>query len=162
MTNLISWAKQSRDLTNTHRAIRRSGENRWDRTGRRNDAGQLAAQCQPDLPDPRDEETGEQLRRRAKKHGLLSATYLAGPFKGGIEFKAIGTRYDDPHWQTGMNMGGYALTNLFANYTLSKNWQAFARVDNVFDRNYDVARSVNVIYGTPGISAFAGIRYTFQ
>ena len=115
--------------------------------------------------DPRDEETGEQLRRRAKVHGLLAATYQAGPFKGGIEFKAIGTRYDDPHWQTGMNqvrMGGYALTNLFANYALSKEWQAFARVDNVFDRNYDIARSVNVIYGTPGISAFAGIRYTFQ
>lgn len=115
--------------------------------------------------DPRDEETGEQLRRRAKVHGLLAATYQAGPFKGGIEFKAIGTRYDDPHWQTGMNqvrMGGYALTNLFVNYALSKEWQAFGRVDNVFDRNYDIARSVNVIYGTPGISAFAGIRYTFQ
>lgn len=115
--------------------------------------------------NPRDQDTGEQLRRRAKIYGLLAAAYQAGPFKGGIEFKAVGTRYDDPHWQTGMNqvrMGGYALTNLFANYTLGKDWQAFARVDNLFDRKYEIARSVNVIYGTPGISAFAGIRYTFQ
>jgi vitamin B12 transporter len=115
--------------------------------------------------DPRDEDTGEQLRRRAKIHGLLSAIYQVGPFKGGVEFKAVGKRYDDPHWQTGINqveMAGYALTNLFASYTLAKNWQAFARIDNVFDRNYQVARSVNVLYGTPGISAFAGLRYTLQ
>lgn len=115
--------------------------------------------------DPRDQDHHQQLRRRAKAFGLVSATYVAGAFKGGIEFKAVGGRYDDPHWQTGLNqvhMGGYALTNLFANYAFTKEWQAFARVDNLFDRHYDVARSVNVIYGTPGLSAFAGIRYSFQ
>lgn len=115
--------------------------------------------------DPRDQDHHQQLRRRAKAFGLISATYVAGAFKGGIEFKAVGGRYDDPHWQTGLNqihMGGYALTNLFASYSLNKEWQAFARVDNLFDRNYDVARSTSVIYGTPGLSAFAGIRYTFR
>lgn len=116
------------------------------------------------LQDPRDTDHNQQLRRRAKAFGMLSATYVAGAFKGGIEFKAVGGRYDDPHWQTGLNqvhMGGYALTNLFANYAINKEWQAFARIDNLFDRNYDVARSVKVIYGTPGFSAFAGIRYAF-
>lgn len=115
--------------------------------------------------DPRDTDHHQQLRRRAKAFGLLSATYVAGAFKGGIEFKAVGGRYDDPHWQTGLNqvhMGGYALTNLFASYTIDKNWQAFARVDNLFDRSYDVARSVSVIYGNPGLTAFGGIRYAFQ
>jgi len=115
--------------------------------------------------DPRDSDHHQQLRRRAKAFGLVSATYVAGAFKGGIEFKAVGGRYDDPHWQTGLNqvhMGGYALTNLFASYTIDKNWQAFARIDNLFDRSYDVARSVSVIYGTPGLTAFGGIRYTFQ
>ena len=115
--------------------------------------------------DPKDQDTGEQLRRRAKNYGMLSTTYLAGPFKGGVELKMVGTRYDDPHWQTRLNqvrMGGYALTNLFAEYRLDKDWQAFARVDNLFDRKYEMARQVNVIFGTPGITAFAGIRYTFQ
>lgn len=115
--------------------------------------------------DPRDTDHNQQLRRRAKAFGLVSATYVAGAFKGCIEFKAVGGRYDDPHWKTGLNqvyMGGYALTNLFASYTIDKNWQAFARVDNLFDRNYDVARSVSTIYGTPGLTAFGGIRYTFQ
>ena len=115
--------------------------------------------------DPKDQDTGEQLRRRAKSYGMVSATYLAGPFKGGIELKAVGSRYDDPHWQTRLNqvrMGGYALTNLFAEYKVDKNWQAFARIDNLFDRDYEIARQVKVIYGTPGITAFTGIRYTFQ
>lgn len=115
--------------------------------------------------DPRDQDHHQQLRRRAKAFGLVSASYVAGPFTGGIEFKAVGGRYDDPHWQTGLNqvhMGGYALTNLFANYAITKEWQAFARIDNLFDRQYDVARSATVIYGTPGFSAFGGIRYTFH
>jgi vitamin B12 transporter len=115
--------------------------------------------------DPKDADTGQQLRRRAKAFGLISASYASGPFKGGIEWKLVGTRYDDPNWLTGVNqvrMGGYNLTNLFAEYAMAKDWKAFARIDNLFDRNYDVARSTTVIYGTPGISAFAGIRYAFQ
>lgn len=115
--------------------------------------------------DPKEMDTGEQLRRRAKAFGNLSATYVAGPFKGGIEWKMVGTRYDDPHWKTGLNqvrMGSYALTNLFGSYSLDKNWSLFARIDNLFDKNYEIARSKSVIYGTPGLTAFAGIRYTLQ
>lgn len=117
------------------------------------------------LQDPKDMDTGEQLRRRAKAFGNVSATYVAGPFKGGIEWKMVGTRYDDPHWQTRMNqvrMGSYALTNLFGEYTVAKDWSLFARIDNLFDKDYDIARSKSVIYGTPGLTAFAGIRYTLQ
>lgn len=115
--------------------------------------------------DPKDVDTDQQLRRRAKAFGNLAATYVSGAFKGGIEWKMVGTRYDDPHWQTRMNqvrMGSYALTNLFADYVLGKDWSLFARIDNLFDKQYDIARSTSVIYGTPGLSAFAGIRYTLQ
>lgn len=115
--------------------------------------------------DPKDQDTGQQLRRRAKAFGTLSASYVSGPFKGGVELKLVGTRYDDPHWMTGVNqvrMGGYGLTNLFGEYTLARDWKLFARVDNLFDKNYDIARSSSVIYGTLGMTAFAGIRYTLQ
>ncbi|WP_162888757.1 TonB-dependent receptor domain-containing protein [Dechloromonas sp. HYN0024] len=117
------------------------------------------------IQDPKDMDTDQQLRRRAKAFGNVSATYVAGPFKGGIEWKMVGTRYDDPHWQTRMNqvrMGSYAIANLFGEYSVAKDWSLFARVDNLFDKNYEVARSKNVIYGTPGLTAFAGIRYTLQ
>lgn len=115
--------------------------------------------------DARDVDTGQQLRRRARSFGQISATYVAGPLKAGVEWKAVGARYDDPHWQTHINqvrMDAYTLTNLFAEYAIAKDIKAFARIDNLFDTNYDIARSRNVIYGTPGISAFAGIRYTLQ
>ncbi len=115
--------------------------------------------------DPKNLDSGEQLPRRAKAFGNVSASYVVGPYKAGIEWKMVGTRYDDPNWQTGMNqvhMGAYALTNLFGEYAVSDGWSLFARVDNLFDKNYDIARSQNVIYGTPGISAFAGIRYTLR
>lgn len=115
--------------------------------------------------DPRDEETNEQLRRRARQYATLSAIYGAGPVNAGVELKGVGRRYDDPHWQTRLNqveMGGYALVNLFADYRFSRAWQAFARVDNLFDQRYETARSTTVRYGVPGVTAFAGLRYSFQ
>lgn len=117
------------------------------------------------LQDPRDETTQEQLRRRAKQFGTISAAYVSGDLKVGGELQGVGRRYDDPHWMTGLNqvhMHGYSLFNVFANYRVSRSWQAFARVDNVFDREYEVARSRTVTYGVPGTTAFAGLRYTFQ
>ena len=60
--------------------------------------------------DPRNLDTNEQLARRARFHTTLSATYVAGAFKGGIEWKLVGPRYDAPHWLTGLNqarMAGY-------------------------------------------------------
>lgn len=115
--------------------------------------------------DPRNLDTNEQLARRARFYTTLSATYVAGAFRGGMEWKLVGPRYDAPHWQTGLNqarMAGYTLTNLFAEQALDKSWKAFARIDNLFDRDYEMARTKTTVYGTTGITAFAGIRYTFQ
>ena len=164
ITNLISWTTNPNTYESTPANVGQA-EIKGVEVSAGTTLGNWLLNANLTFQDPRNQDTGEQLRRRAKKHGLLSATYQAGPFKGGVEFKAVGARYDDPNWLTGINqvrMSGYALTNLFASYAISKDWQAFARIDNLFDRNYEVARTTSVIYGTPGISAFAGIRYTFQ
>ena len=52
-------------------------------------------------------------------------------------------------------MGGYALTNLSASYRIDKEWSLFARVNNVFDKQYELVND----YGTAGVNALIGLRY---
>lgn len=51
---------------------------------------------------------------------------------------------------------GYGVTNAFANYRFARNWTATARVDNLFDREYETAYG----YNTGGLGAFIGVRYS--
>ena len=53
-------------------------------------------------------------------------------------------------------MGGYALVNLTASYTLSKQWSLTLRADNVLDKRYELAAG----YNTARASVFGGVRYT--
>jgi vitamin B12 transporter len=54
-------------------------------------------------------------------------------------------------------MGGYALVNLTADYTLAPGWTLFTRFDNVLDKHYELAAD----YNAPGASVFAGVRYRY-
>ena len=55
-------------------------------------------------------------------------------------------------------LGGYGLVNLYGDYRVSRDWSLFARVNNVFDKEYAQVRD----YTTPGFNAFVGIRYNPQ
>lgn len=59
-------------------------------------------------------------------------------------------------------MGGYGLVNVYGEYSISRGVVAYARINNLFDKEYDIARSVTTIYGTEGLNAFVGIRYTLR
>ena len=52
-------------------------------------------------------------------------------------------------------MGGYGLLNLTASRNLDKDWSLQARLNNVFDKSYELAQG----YGTPGVNMFVGVRY---
>jgi len=49
------------------------------------------------------------------------------------------------------------LVNLAASNDVTKWLQFFARFDNLFDREYEEAYG----YGTPGISAYGGVKVSF-
>ncbi|MGE5143245.1 MAG: hypothetical protein ACM3OA_07400, partial [Acidobacteriota bacterium] len=52
-------------------------------------------------------------------------------------------------------MGGYALTNLTLDYAFARSWTFFARVNNVFDKRYELVAD----YNTPRANLFAGVRF---
>jgi len=106
-----------------------------------------------DLQDPRDETTGKQLARRARRHATLSAAYTAGPLESGVELQASGQRFDDA--ANANRLKGYGLLNLYTSWHFSPDWSLLVRLDNAADKRYELARN----YATAGRGWFAALRY---
>ena len=106
-----------------------------------------------DYLDPRDTDTGKLLPRRAKNYGMAAVGQQIGPFEWRVEMQASDYRYDTV--ANTRKMAGYAIFNLYGAYRLGGNWSVFARINNLFDRDYELAAD----YATPGLNAFVGLRY---
>lgn len=105
------------------------------------------------LQKPEDVATGKLLINRAKQHGAVKLSRALGAWKLGGEWVLSGERYGDAG--NTLKMGGYGLLNVSADYTMAKEWSLQACVNNLFDKQYELARG----YGTPGVNAFVGLRY---
>ena len=110
--------------------------------------------------DTKDEQTGLSLLRRARNK--FSAGFNYDPIEklhltASLYF--VGRRYDSnysvyPVERVGL--GGYALLNLAAGYEVAENVEAFARVENVFDRDYEEVYG----FGTPGVAGYGGLKFS--
>lgn len=107
-----------------------------------------------DLQDPHDDATGHLLPRRAKQHGVVSLSQGLGPVRLGAEIAASSHRYDDA--ENRRRLGGYAIVNLTAEWRLERGVTLLARVDNVTDRDYELAAG----YETGGLQGFVGVRWS--
>ncbi len=107
-----------------------------------------------DWHDPRNLDTGLVLQRRARRLANFGAeTTLAG-WTLGTELQAAGVRYEDvANTQT---LGGYALVNIFLSKPLTPELALEARIDNLGDRHYELARS----YATAGRNAQLTLRWS--
>ena len=105
-----------------------------------------------DIQSPEDDLTGKLLPRRARRHGAMTLGYPVGPARLGVELVASSLRYEDP--DNFVKMGGYDFVNLTAEWMLAEGVTLFARADNIFDKNYQLAAG----FGTGGATVFAGIR----
>lgn len=118
--------------------------------------GRVNLHASLDIQDPRDLATGNLLARRARQHGTLGADTHIAAWTVGAEAQFSGRRYDDA--ANMQPLGGYALIGLYVSTHLSKDWTLLARVDNLADKNYQLAYS----YVTPGRTFYAGLRWAPQ
>ncbi len=116
----------------------------------RSDAWSLSSNAT--LQNPRNQDSRSQLLRRPKQK-LTSVLERSVGERGraGIEFVASGKRED----VGSVTLPGYALVNLRANYALSPTWRVGFRLENVLDRNYELAHG----YNTPGRSGYIQIAW---
>jgi vitamin B12 transporter len=106
-----------------------------------------------DLQNPKDLTTGKQLQRRAKRHATFGAdTQLAG-WTLGAEVQASGQRFENA--TNTQVLGGYTLVNLYASTQVARDFTLLARVDNLGDKDYQLART----YVTPGRSVYVGLKW---
>ena len=118
--------------------------------------GAVTLRASADFQDPRDRSTGNQLARRARKHGMVGADWDVAGWRLGAEMQTSGMRYDDA--ANLRKLGGYTVFNLVASTQLTRELSLIARIDNVGDKDYVLART----YATSGRAGYIGLKWAPQ
>lgn len=118
-----------------------------------NSVGAFSGGISLDLQRARDDSSGKRLARRADELLKAHLAYTAGMLKVGGEWQLVGESFDDAANKN--KLGGYGLVNLFADYRLDREWTLFARANNLFNKEYELAHD----FATPGMGIFVGLRY---
>lgn len=107
-----------------------------------------------DFQTPKNAVTGHLLERRSKRFMTVGVdTTLAG-MDVGAEMYAASRRYDKKT-DTDMGLAGYTLLSLVASKQIAKDFTLTARVDNLMDRDYVLAKG----YATAGRSVYVGLKW---
>ena len=104
------------------------------------------------LKKAEDEDSGEQLLRRAEKKIFFTANgFLSDRTNLGIEVSYTGPRMD----RGDVELASYTLINLTGEYHLAKQWSMKGRIENLMDEDYELVSG----YNTPGASAYLTVSY---
>ena len=97
------------------------------------------------------------LRRRAKETLNLGFDYYGiSKFHFNINGSYVGERYNSDG-STGAQTGRYSLANAVINYEVNNNLKIYVKIDNITDKFYQTVDG----YGTPGRSAYVGLKASF-
>jgi vitamin B12 transporter len=95
--------------------------------------------------NPVDETNHQDLTRRARRFASLSVHRSIRAWRVGGEWIVSGARSDYDS-----TLAGYGVVNLSARYAITKSWYVDARIDNLFNKDYELAYS----YNTPRRGAY--------
>ncbi|MEO9598904.1 TonB-dependent receptor [Parasphingorhabdus sp.] len=108
------------------------------------------------LVDAKDRDTGLILNRRPKHSINASVDYdWSFGLKTGATITHVGSQFDNV--SNTREVEGYVLVDLRAAMPITDNIELYGRVENLFDEQYETIYR----YGTPGRSAFAGVRLSY-
>jgi len=96
---------------------------------------------------------GNVLPRRAEQSARIDVDRGFGAFRVGASVIAEGRRFDDV--ANTRRLGGYGTLDLRAEYAFHRDWRVQARVENVFDKDYETA----AFFNQQGRGAFVTVRY---
>lgn len=96
---------------------------------------------------------GKQLARRAKNSGVVYAGWQTPVWSARVEVEGHGQRYNDA--ANKQSLPGYGLTNITASYQFAKDWSVNARINNLFDKEYQTVKD----YGSLGVNGLVSIAW---
>lgn len=104
-------------------------------------------------------EKGLQLLRRPRNKVGLNVSYSLNALKLDLDVINVGRREDkDFTLFARVPLKSYTLLNIAASYEMNSYLKLYGRVDNLLNTKYEEV----LFYGTPGISAYAGIKLNWQ
>lgn len=109
-----------------------------------------------DLQDPRDADLDRRLRRRSAAQLKLGAVMPLWGGEWGVDAQWTGQRYENA--ANTQVLGAYTLIAVDARYKLSKEWTLLARLDNLTNAKYELAKD----FATPGRSLYVGLKWAPQ
>ncbi len=105
--------------------------------------------------DAKDATTGERQIRVPRHSGDVALLYSNdGPFAGSIVLRYNG---DETEGFFASDVDEWIRVDVAASYQLNDTIQLYGRIENLFDEDYQQLSG----YGTPGLSAYGGVRLTF-
>jgi len=122
----------------------------------RYDAERWGLRATATLQDPRDLVTGERLLRRAGENFTLAVSRRIGAHEIAVDLLYAGDRLDFGF--PPVTMPAYWLANVSASVAINERWTLLARMENLLDEDYELARGFN----TMGRSLFVAARHEFR
>ncbi|WP_417881359.1 TonB-dependent receptor domain-containing protein [Vibrio sp.] len=117
------------------------------------DTGPLYHQVSLEYLDPEDKATGDDAIRIARQNYKWQVGYQAETWQANLSYVYQGKRYDSGD----VRLDGYSLVNLGASYNLTQQWIVSAKVENLFDVDYETAAN----YIEPERTYYGSIAYQF-
>ncbi len=114
--------------------------------------GPWQARAEAIFQNPRNEDTDTLLLRRAKRSLTASVVYTKGPYRIGADMLATSKRDD----ASNVTLAAYTTVNLNAGYAFDKDWSLQARLENIFDEEYELVND----YTTPGRTMLLELRFS--
>jgi vitamin B12 transporter len=96
---------------------------------------------------------GNVLPRRAEQSLRVDAAHQVDKYRFGATLFTESKRYDD--LANTRELNGYATVELRVEYELAKDWRLQARVENLFDKDYETA----AFFNQPGRGVYMTLRY---
>lgn len=101
-------------------------------------------------------DNGLRLARRPVDLASAGLSYRpTDPLRVNLEYRFVGGRANDA--ANTQKMPSFDVVNLSASYEVTKQWQIFSRVENLFNKDYEEV----LFFGTPTRSVFAGVKFTY-
>ncbi len=108
-----------------------------------------------DYQNPLNADTGTWLAYHPQGFGSLTVEKAVTDWKLGAQMQAQGSQQTSPGSRSNATLGGYTLFNLYGNVKIYKDVSLFARLNNIFDKQYQTIQN----YETPGSNVFVGLRF---
>jgi vitamin B12 transporter len=137
---------------NVDRARIEGAEAAWLYEGER-----WSARASATLQDPRDTVTDERLLRRSRENLTFAIERRIGEHELALDLLYAGERRDFG-FPSQISLPAYWIANLSARAAVGERWTLHARMENLFDENYELASGFN----TMGRSLFVSLRHEFR